>query len=110
MGLPSPPRGEGRVRGHIPIFSHLQGMKGRGISNLKEFFNSSPSPYPLPSRERGNYLIFSHLPPSRRSLPPLPRGEKEESSIENIQKSSPSFEKGGREGFLSLLFQKTKLI
>jgi hypothetical protein len=38
-------------------------MKGRGISDLKEFFNSSPSPYPLPSRERGNSLIFSHLPP-----------------------------------------------
>jgi len=28
MGLPSPPRGEGRVRGHIPIFSHLQGGWG----------------------------------------------------------------------------------
>jgi hypothetical protein len=42
-----------------------EGMKGRGISNLKEFFNSSPSPYPLPSRERGNGLIFSQLPPPR---------------------------------------------
>jgi len=29
-GLPSPPRGEGRVRGRIPIFSHLPPSEGTG--------------------------------------------------------------------------------
>jgi len=38
-----------------------EGIKGRGINNLKKFFNSSPSPSPLPSRERRYCLIFSHL-------------------------------------------------
>ena len=45
-------------------------MKGRGISNLKEFFNSSPSPYPLPSR-RCEKIPFSPHP-----VPPPSRGRK----------------------------------
>ena len=43
-------------------------------------------------------------------MPPLDRGEKAESFIEGIQKSSPPFEKRGREGFLRMPFQKAKLI
>jgi hypothetical protein len=41
---------------------------------------------------------------------PFTKGEKAESFIEGIQKSSPPFEKGGREGFLGMPFQKAKLI
>jgi hypothetical protein len=43
-------------------------------------------------------------------LPPLPRGEKEESFMEGLQKSSPPFEKGRTGGIYEPLFQKTKLI
>jgi hypothetical protein len=43
-------------------------------------------------------------------LPPLHGGEKAESFIEGIHKSSPPFEKGGREGFLGMPFQKAKLL
>jgi hypothetical protein len=42
--------------------------------------------------------------------PPFPKGEKAESVIESIPKSSRPFEKGGREGFLGRRFQKAKLI
>jgi hypothetical protein len=73
-------------------------MKGRGISNLKEFFNSSPSPYPLPSRERGNYLIFSHLP--------FFKGGKKNLLWKAFRKALLPLKKGGREGFLSPHFKK----
>jgi hypothetical protein len=63
----------------IPL-PRREGMKERGISNLKKFFNSSPSPYPLSSRERGNYLIFSHLPSDKGGLGGFPGN----SSIRNI--------------------------
>jgi hypothetical protein len=49
-------------------------------------------------------------PPCGVGLPPLHRGEKAEYFIEGIQKSSPPFEKGGREGFWGMPFQKAKLI
>jgi hypothetical protein len=39
---------------------------------------------------------------------PFSKGEKEESVSEVIPKSSPPFEKGGREGFLSRYFKKLK--
>jgi hypothetical protein len=39
---------------------------------------------------------------------PFPKGEKEESFREGLPKSSPPFEKGGRERFLSRYFKKLK--
>jgi hypothetical protein len=39
---------------------------------------------------------------------PLCKGGKAESFTEGIQKSSPPFEKGGREGYLGMPFQKAK--
>ena len=43
-------------------------------------------------------------------MPPLHRGEKEESFMEGIQKSSPPFEKGRAGGIYEPPFQKTKVI
>jgi hypothetical protein len=42
--------------------------------------------------------------------PPFSKGEKEESFMEGIQKSSPPFEKGKTGGIYEPPFQKTKLI
>jgi hypothetical protein len=43
-------------------------------------------------------------------LSPFSKGEREESFIETIQKSSPPFEKGRTGGIYEPPFQKTKLI
>jgi hypothetical protein len=42
-GLPSPPRGEGRVRGRIPIFSHLPPSRGREFHLHFNRFTLSPA-------------------------------------------------------------------
>jgi hypothetical protein len=40
------------VREKIPNFSHLQGMKGRGMDNALKFFYHHPHPNPPPLRGR----------------------------------------------------------
>jgi hypothetical protein len=59
--FPSPLEGEGRVRGKIPNFSHLQGMKGRGMDKAMKFFYSSPPPKPSPIKGEGVFLTFYEI-------------------------------------------------
>jgi hypothetical protein len=54
---------------------------------------------------------FSFLKSHRISLsPPFSKGEKREEFFIEALKSSPPFEKGGREGFLARPFQSAKVL
>jgi hypothetical protein len=55
-------------------------------------------------------ILLSFEKPSNPPSSPFSKGEKAESFGEGIQKSSPPFVKGGREGFPRMPFQKAKLI